>query len=814
MPERKRAPVYQIVFEHLRARHKEQVTGWEDARAFLEQSVQFHQGFDGKPVNVDALHFMKIDTVGAGVNRLKARLAQDITDKQFKGAGRIYRLPYILDGLRVCESGKSSKGRATFMFYNPKARAHQVFLPVDNKIDAGAQILYNDGGSKEGSSQSIADMIQQALKITTGAKNFRLAIDRKPGKPGTDSGASSSEIDGSDEDKELEANKKDRVIGADFTPDERIAKLQTLFRELAPDDQPVALMRMCTTMDAERQAGFCESLCRRLGRAPPAAKPAPATAPEASTAGPGLPALSLRGTSLPGTSLPGTSQSGSSAPGISAPGPDAAKDKPLVANPVLTSARGPGDLENLRKLFLSLPSTMQERQVDLGGHAWRLLGTMATLPGWLPVHATSLKDERNLYTTAVPPSVSRLLKDARLSCNVYYMLVALGGGNTVLAYLVLHLYRKMQSRTAINTGDPGSYVVNRSAAVVRTRQAVMDILPLLRLAPFREQMGLGFLPLRPWEEGYQIWLRRYAPSLDGLAPMIRGVWDYLVDTVHMSAMETRFIMNWVMAVVHTNFGPVQILPARHFLTRLLTKNRFPAFDDTFYLVSFTVDQPNTIKKGCPMLDLPEFSLYRPDLRFRRVETRQGLVVVPDLQATYENVVFALGRKDAAPAQQAPAAPDDDPRVFVTYSCLVDGSARTFDILGKRSVVLAHLADPVMYTPEGFARAQAEFRKTSELRRQALAPAPTPAPAPALAQCARPKRARAEDQPSENPAKPAEKASRKKATIQSVPSKPAAKSKPAPKPVEPPRVDKGEIHRATFAGWCVPPGEKRTRRPPQ
>jgi hypothetical protein len=641
----------------------------------------------------------------------------------------------LLDGLKVAD-GK-------FLFFNPVLKCYQTFLSKDGIIGKNLQIIYNQERVAKGT--LIMDKCVLLTKAVTGKRPVMTRLEIEPVQRQQEDEAVPSGSDGEqDEDPEDE-----ETIPVESTQDEDLQRIKNLFRKLAPDQQPNCLWTLFQCMTDEGKAEHCQRLDKPLqGKAEPLPeKPAPPAQP--ASVGRAIPAV------------------------------QPINVKALVEMAKTISRRtGPG-------------------KIDGNGHAYRLLGTMVMVPGW-QARWDQQDAQAAVFTTAVPPAVERLLVARSLGWNVYYLLVAMCGGNTVLAYLVLFLYDAhcTNGRVTVQGGHKRA-VVNQATAIERTRQSYMDLLPWAWSRTYRFQMCLGAAPhLTDFEKGYQAWIKNNTAQFPGIGKVMETVGLYLTDTLHMSQLETRFFMSWVLGVTHTNFGPLVILPVADFMAMLLTRQKLEP--NTYYLLTFSGTKAVRVRQGHTPPPLPEYAQFR-ELTFRSMpKAGGGSWLLPDIQRAYDRLVFDL--VTGLPLEEVPRAPvleaDEDKRPVLLY----------LSFLGKRGFPITHefhgpigrarqfILDPRCLTPEGFL----ELKR--QLMRQAGKDKPPPAIKPVL------------------PAEPKQPENRKRAQPDDTPKAPS-KIQPKPPPKVQPKAEPkaepkpsslAEIHQATRAGAMLPPGTKRMR----
>jgi hypothetical protein len=649
----------------------------------------------------------------------------------------------LLDGLKVAD-GK-------FLFFNPVLKCYQTFLSKDGIIGKNLQIIYNQERVAKGT--LIMDKCVLLTKAVTGKRPVMTRLEIEPVQRQQEDEAVPSGSDG----EQGEDPEDEETIPVESTQDEDLQRIKNLFRKLAPDQQPNCLWNLFQCMTDEGKAEHCQRLDKPLqGKAEPLPeKPAPPAQP--ASVGRAIPAVQ------------------------------------------------PINLKALVEMAKTISRRTGPGKIDGNGHAYRLLGTMVTVPGW-QARWDQQDAQAAVFTTAVPPAVERLLVARSLGWNVYYLLVAMCGGNTVLAYLVLFLYDAhcTNGRVTVQGGHKRA-VVNQATAIERTRQSYMDLLPWAWSRTYRFQMCLGAAPhLNDFEKGYQAWIENNTAQFPGIAKVMETVGLYLTDTLHMSQLETRFFMSWVLGVTHTNFGPLVILPVADFMAMLLARQKLEP--NTYYLLTFSGTKAVRVRQGHTPPHLPEYAQFR-ELTFRKVpKAGGGSWLLPDIQRAYDRLVFDLVTD--LPLEEVPRAQvleaDEDKRPVLLY----------LSFLGKRGFPITHefhgpigrarqfILDPRCLTPEGFL----------ELKRQLMSQAGKDKPPPAIKPVlpAEPKQPenRKRAQPDDTPKAPSKVQPKAPSKIQpKTPPKiqPKAEPKAEPKP-----SSLAEIHQATRAGAMLPPGTKRLR----
>jgi hypothetical protein len=649
----------------------------------------------------------------------------------------------LLDGLKVAD-GK-------FLFFNPVLKCYQTFLSKDGIIGKNLQIIYNQERVAKGT--LIMDKCVLLTKAVTGKRPVMTRLEIEPVQRQQEDEAVPSGSDG----EQGEDPEDEETIPVESTQDEDLQRIKNLFRKLAPDQQPNCLWNLFQCMTDEGKAEHCQRLDKPLqGKAEPLPeKPAPPAQP--ASVGRAIPAVQ------------------------------------------------PINLKALVEMAKTISRRTGPGKIDGNGHAYRLLGTMVTVPGW-QARWDQQDAQAAVFTTAVPPAVERLLVARSLGWNVYYLLVAMCGGNTVLAYLVLFLYDAhcTNGRVTVQGGHKRA-VVNQATAIERTRQSYMDLLPWAWSRTYRFQMCLGAAPhLNDFEKGYQAWIENNTAQFPGIAKVMETVGLYLTDTLHMSQLETRFFMSWVLGVTHTNFGPLVILPVADFMAMLLARQKLEP--NTYYLLTFSGTKAVRVRQGHTPPHLPEYAQFR-ELTFRKVpKAGGGSWLLPDIQRAYDRLVFDLVTD--LPLEEVPRAQvleaDEDKRPVLLY----------LSFLGKRGFPITHefhgpigrarqfILDPRCLTPEGFL----------ELKRQLMSQAGKDKPPPAIKPVlpAEPKQPenRKRAQPDDTPKAPPKVQPKAPSKIQpKTPPKiqPKAEPKAEPKP-----SSLAEIHQATRAGAMLPPGTKRLR----
>lgn len=632
-------------------------------------------------------------------------------------------------------------GDGKFLFFNPVLKCYQSFSSKDGIIGKNLQIIYNQERVVRGT--LIIEKCVLLTKAVTGKRPVMTRLEIEPVQRQQEDVPSGSDGEqGEDPDDE-------ETIPVESTQDEYLERIKNLFRKLAPDQQPKCLWDLFQCMTDEGKAEHCQRLDKPVpGKAPPD-KPAPQAQP--ASVGRVMPAVQ------------------------------------------------PINLKALVDMAKTISRRTGPGKIDGNGHAYRLLGTMVMVPGW-QARWDQQDAQAAVFTTAVPPAVERLLVARSLGWNVYYLLVAMCGGNTVLAYLVLFLYDAhcTNGRVTVQGGHKRA-VVNQATAIERTRQSYKDLLPWAWSRNYRFQMCLGAAPhLNDFEKGYQGWIENNKAQFPGIGKVMETVWLYLTDTLHMSQLETRFFMSWVLGVTHTNFGPLVILPVADFMAMLLARQKLEP--NTYYLLTFSGTKAVRVRQGHTPPPLPEYAQFR-ELTFRSVpKAGGGSWLLPDIQRAYNRLVFDLVTD--LPLEEVPRAPvldaDEDKRPVLLY----------LSFLGKRGFPITHefhgsigrarqfILDPRCVIPEGF------LELKGQLMRQAGKPPPAiKAVEPAEAkQPENRKRAQPDDTPHAKP-KVQPKAEPK--------AKPKTEPKAEPK-TEPKPSSLAEIHQATRAGDMLPPGTKRLR----
>lgn len=645
----------------------------------------------------------------------------------------------LLDGLKVAD-GK-------FLFFNPVLKCYQTFSSKDGIIGKNLQIIYNQQRVAKGT--LIIDKCALLTKAVTGKRPVMTRLEIEPVQRQQEDEAVPSDSDG----EQGEDPSDEETIPVESTQAEYLDRIKNLFSKLAPAQQPNCLWTLFQCMTDEGKAEHCQRLDKPLqGKAEPLPdKPAPPAQP--ASVGRAIPAVQ------------------------------------------------PINLKALVEMAKTISRRTGPGKIDGNGHAYRLLGTMVMVPGW-QARWDQQDVQAAVFTTAVPPAVERLLVARSLGWNVYYLLVAMCGGNTVLAYLVLFLYDAhcTNGRVTVQGGHKRA-VVNQATAIERTRQSYMDLLPWAWSRTYRFQMCLGAAPhLNDFEKGYQAWIENNTAQFPGIGKVMETVGLYLTDTLHMSQLETRFFMSWVLGVTHTNFGPLVILPVADFMAMLLARQKLEP--NTYYLLTFSGTKAVRVRQGHTPPHLPEYAQFR-ELTFRSVpKAGGGSWLLPDIQRAYNRLVFDLVTD--LPLEEVPRAPvleaDEDKRPVLLY----------LSFLGKRGFPITHefhgsigrarqfILDPRCVIPEGF----------PELKGQLMSQAGKDKPPPAIkaVQPAEPKQPenRKRDKPDDTPKAPPKVQPKAPSKIQ-----PKAPPKAEPK-AEPKPSSLAEIHQATRAGAMLPPGTKRLR----